>query len=112
MPSLPIDGRYRKQTEPLAYYFSEAAYINYRVFVEIEYFIALCNIPLPQLKDLNGDTFEELRMISRNFTFEDAEEVKAIEKVTNHDVKAVEYYVKKKFDKLKIRNTRNSSTSG
>jgi adenylosuccinate lyase len=100
----PIDGRYRKQTEPLAYYFSEAAYINYRVFVEIEYFIALCSIPLPELKGLNGDTFEELRMISRNFTFEDAEEVKQIEKTTNHDVKAVEYYVKKKFDKLKIRN--------
>ncbi len=100
----PIDGRYRKQTEPLAYYFSEAAYINYRVFVEIEYFIALCNIPLPGLQDLNGDTYEELRMISRNFSFEDAEEVKAIEKITNHDVKAVEYYVKKKFDKLKIRN--------
>jgi adenylosuccinate lyase len=100
----PIDGRYRKQTEPLAYYFSEAAYINYRVFVEIEYFIALCNIPLPELKGLNGDTCEELRMISRNFTFEDAEEVKQIEKTTNHDVKAVEYYVKKKFDKLKIRN--------
>jgi adenylosuccinate lyase len=100
----PIDGRYRKQTEALAYYFSEAAYINYRVFVEIEYFIALCSIPLPELKGLNGETFEELRMISRNFSFEDAEEVKAIEKVTNHDVKAVEYYVKKKFDKLKIRN--------
>jgi adenylosuccinate lyase len=100
----PIDGRYRKQTEPLAYYFSEAAYINYRVFVEIEYFIALCKLPLPELKGLNGDTFEELRTISRNFSFEDAEEVKQIEKVTNHDVKAVEYYVKKKFDKLKIRN--------
>jgi adenylosuccinate lyase len=100
----PIDGRYRKQTEPLAYYFSEAAYINYRVFVEIEYFIALCKIPLPELKVLNGDTFEELRTISRNFSFEDAEEVKQIEKITNHDVKAVEYYVKKKFDKLKIKN--------
>jgi adenylosuccinate lyase len=100
----PIDGRYRKQTEPLAYYFSEAAYINYRVFVEIEYFIALCKLPLPELKGLNGDTFEELRTISRNFSFEDAEEVKQIEKTTNHDVKAVEYYVKKKFDKLKIRN--------
>lgn len=100
----PIDGRYRKQTEPLAYYFSEAAFINYRVFVEIEYFIALCKIPLPELKGVNGEIFEELRLISRNFSFEDAEEVKQIEKTTNHDVKAVEYYVKKKFDKLKIRN--------
>ena len=100
----PIDGRYRKQTEPLAYYFSEAAYINYRVFIEIEYFIALCKIPLPELKGANGEIFEELRLISRNFSFEDAEEVKQIEKITNHDVKAVEYYVKKKFDKLKIRN--------
>lgn len=99
----PIDGRYRKQTEPLAYYFSEAAYINYRVFVEIEYFIALCNIPLPQLKDFDRSLFEELRGISRNFTFVDAEEVKQIEKTTNHDVKAVEYYVKKRFEKLKLK---------
>jgi adenylosuccinate lyase len=100
----PVDGRYRKQTETLAYYFSEAAYINYRVFVEIEYFIALCNIPLPQLKDFDNKYFEELRSISRNFTFEDAEEVKLIEKTTNHDVKAVEYYVKKQFEKLKLKN--------
>jgi len=99
----PVDGRYRKQTETLAYYFSEAAYINYRVFVEIEYFIALCNIPLPQLKDFDKGKFEELRAISRNFTFEDAEEVKQIEKTTNHDVKAVEYYVKKRFEKLKLK---------
>lgn len=100
----PIDGRYRKQTEPLAYYFSEAAYINYRVFVEIEYFIALCNIPLPQLEDFDKALFEDLRAISRNFTFQDAEEVKQIEKTTNHDVKAVEYYVKKQFEKLKLKN--------
>jgi adenylosuccinate lyase len=99
----PVDGRYRKQTEPLAYYFSEAAYINYRVFVEIEYFIALCEIPLPQLKDFDKGLFEELRAISRNFTFLDAEEVKQIEKTTNHDVKAVEYYVKKRFEKLKLK---------
>ena len=99
----PIDGRYRKQIEPLAYYFSEAAYINYRVFVEIEYFIALCNIPLPQLKDFDKNLFEELRAISRNFTFEDAEDVKQIEKTTNHDVKAVEYYVRKRFEKLKLK---------
>ena len=96
----PIDGRYRKQTEGLAYYFSEAAYINYRVFVEIEYFIALCNIPLPQLKDFDKSRFEDLRAISRDFSFQDAFEVKAIEKITNHDVKAVEYYVRKKFEKL------------
>ena len=99
----PVDGRYRKQTEPLAYFFSEAAYINYRVFVEIEYFIALCEIPLPALQDFDRDRFDELRAISRNFTFADADEVKAIEKTTNHDVKAVEYYVKKKFDKLGLK---------
>lgn len=99
----PIDGRYRKQIEPLAYYFSEAAYINYRVFVEIEYFIALCELPLPQLIDFDKSMFEELRAISRNFTFEDADEVKLIEKTTNHDVKAVEYYVKKRFEKLKLK---------
>lgn len=99
----PVDGRYRKQIETLAYYFSEAAYINYRVFVEIEYFIALCEIPLPQLKDFDKNLFEELRSISRNFTFEDAEEVKLIEKTTNHDVKAVEYYVRKRFEKLKLK---------
>ncbi len=102
----PVDGRYRKQTETLAYYFSEAAYINYRVFVEIEYFIALCNIPLPQLKDFDKGLFEELQAISKNFTFEDADEVKQIEKTTNHDVKAVEYYVKKRFDKLKLKQYR------
>jgi adenylosuccinate lyase len=99
----PVDGRYRKQTENLAYYFSEAAYINYRVFVEIEYFIALCELPLPQLKDFDKGLFEDLRAISRNFTFLDAEEVKQIEKTTNHDVKAVEYYVKKRFEKLKLK---------
>jgi adenylosuccinate lyase len=99
----PVDGRYRKQTETLAYYFSEAAYINYRVFVEIEYFIALCNIPLPQLKDFDKGLYEELRAISRNFTFPDAEEVKQIEKTTNHDVKAVEYYVKKRFERMKLK---------
>jgi adenylosuccinate lyase len=99
----PVDGRYRKHVEPLAYYFSEAAYINYRVFVEIEYFIALCQIPLPQLKDFDKSLFEELRAISRNFTFTDAEDVKQIEKTTNHDVKAVELYVKKRFEKMKLK---------
>ncbi len=96
----PIDGRYHKQTESLAYYFSEAAFINYRVFVEIEYFIALCEIPLPGLKSFDKDKFDELRAISHNFSFNDAHEVKDIEKTTNHDVKAVEYYIKNKFDKL------------
>ena len=96
----PIDGRYHKQTESLAYYFSEAAFINYRVFVEIEYFIALCEIPLPGLKSFDKDKFDELRAISHDFSFNDAHEVKDIEKTTNHDVKAVEYYIKKKFDKL------------
>lgn len=96
----PADGRYRKATESLAYYFSEAALINYRIFVEIEYFIALCELPLPQLKDFDQKDFGSLRAISKNFTFEEAEEVKKIEKVTNHDVKSVEYYLKKQFDKL------------
>ncbi|MBI9037378.1 MAG: adenylosuccinate lyase [Bacteroidales bacterium] len=96
----PIDGRYRKQTEALCYYFSEAAFINYRVFVEIEYFIALSQIPLPQLKDIDSNIHDQLRSISKVFTFKDANEVKEIEKKTNHDVKAVEYYLRKKFDKL------------
>ena len=99
----PVDGRYHKQTETLSYYFSEAAFINYRVFVEIEYFIALCELPLPELKDFDHSRIDELRAISRNFTFKDAEEVKKIEKITNHDVKAVEYYLKKKFDKLDLK---------
>ncbi len=94
----PVDGRYRKTTESLAYYFSEAAFINYRIFVEIEYFIALCKIPLPQLKDFDNNLFEKLRAISRDFTFEEAQLVKDIEKTTNHDVKAVEYYLKEKFE--------------
>lgn len=98
----PIDGRYRKQVEGLAYYFSEAALINYRVFVEVEYFIALCKIPLPQLEDFNQSMIDELRAVCRDFTFQDAQEVKEIESVTNHDVKAVEYFLKKKFDKLGI----------
>jgi len=102
----PVDGRYHKQTEALAFYFSEAAFINYRVFVEIEYFIALCEIPLPELKDFDQVRFDDLRAVSRNFTFKDAEEVKQIEKTTNHDVKAVEYYLKKKFDKLGLKKYR------
>jgi adenylosuccinate lyase len=96
----PVDGRYRKQVEGLAYFFSEAALINYRVFVEAEYFIALCQIPLPQLKNVTTADFENLRALCRDFTFNDAAEVKEIEATTNHDVKAVEYYLKKKFDKI------------
>jgi adenylosuccinate lyase len=94
----PIDGRYRGKIEPLAAYFSEFALIRYRVRVEIEYFIALCEYPLPQLKDFNHDLFDTLRAIYRDFTEEDARRVKDIEKVTNHDVKAVEYFIKERID--------------
>jgi adenylosuccinate lyase len=96
----PIDGRYRKYVEGLSYYFSEAALINYRVFIEIEYFIALVNLELPEMKGFDKSKIESLRAICRDFTFRDAEDVKNIEKTTNHDVKAVEYYLKKEFDKL------------
>lgn len=96
----PIDGRYHGKTEQLAEYFSEYALIGYRVKVEIEYFIALCELPLPQLADADHDKFEQLRDIYRNFSVEDAQRVKDIEKVTNHDVKAVEYFLKEKFDEL------------
>ncbi|MDX1363999.1 adenylosuccinate lyase [Arenibacter latericius] len=96
----PIDGRYRSKTASLAPYFSEEALIKYRVLVEIEYFIALCEIPLPQLSDFDTTKFPALREIYSNFTSEDANAIKEIEKVTNHDVKAVEYFIKKKFDQL------------
>jgi len=98
----PIDGRYRKHTEKLADYFSEAALIKYRVHVEIEYFIALCELPLPQLKGISKKTFESFRGISKNFSLKDAEKIKEIEKTTNHDVKAVEYFIKEKLDALKL----------
>ena len=99
----PIDGRYSRQTEPLREYFSEYALIKYRVRVEIEYFIALCRIPLPQLADFDSSKFEALRDIYRNMTPEDAAKVKEIEKVTNHDVKAVEYFIKDRFkDKINL----------
>lgn len=98
----PIDGRYRKNVEGLSYYFSEAGLINYRVFVEVEYFIALLDLGLPQLKGFDRSKIEDLRAICRDFTFKDAEDVKKIEKTTNHDVKAVEYYLKKEFEKLGI----------
>jgi adenylosuccinate lyase len=96
----PIDGRYRLTTQNLANYFSEAALIKYRVFVEIEYFIALCEEGLPSLAAFDKSKYPELRNIYLAFTEEDAEEVKETEKVTNHDVKAVEYFIKKKFDNL------------
>ena len=98
----PVDGRYSRQTEPLREYFSEYALIKYRVRVEIEYFIALCQIPLPQLADFDNSKFEALRDIYRNMTPEDAAKVKDIEKVTNHDVKAVEYFIKDRFKEMDI----------
>jgi adenylosuccinate lyase len=96
----PIDGRYRSKVDNLGKYFSEEALIKYRVLVEIEYFIALCEIPLPQLKSISPSSFENLRAIYQNFTPVDASEIKEIEKVTNHDVKAVEYFIKEKFNEL------------
>jgi len=100
----PIDGRYRSKTKPLSAYFSEEALIKYRVQVEIEYFIALCELPLPQLTDFNPSLFEELRSIYKHFSNEDALEIKEIESTTNHDVKAVEYFIKKEFDKLELQS--------
>jgi adenylosuccinate lyase len=96
----PVDGRYSNKVENLWKYFSEFALIKYRVFVEVEYFIALCEIPLPQLKEINGEKINSLREIHLNFSIENAERVKDIESITNHDVKAVEYFVKEEFDKL------------
>ena len=96
----PIDGRYRSKTEPLAGYFSEYALIRYRVRVEIEYFITLCELPLPQLQDFNPALFGRLRSIYQEFSEEDAQRVKDIEKITNHDVKAVEYFIKEQFDAI------------
>ncbi|RKR82722.1 adenylosuccinate lyase [Mucilaginibacter gracilis] len=96
----PVDGRYHNTTQQLSAYFSEAALIKYRVFVEIEYFIALCQKPLPQLQSFDATLFEKLRDIYRLFTEADAQSIKDIEKITNHDVKAVEYFIKQKFDAL------------
>ena len=98
----PIDGRYRDKVESLANYFSESALIRYRVMVEIEYFISLCEIPLPQLKQFDHKLFDNLKEIYLNFTIDDAQRVKDIEKITNHDVKAVEYFIKEKFDTLNL----------
>jgi adenylosuccinate lyase len=98
----PVDGRYRKITEKLANYFSESALIKYRVFVEIEYFIALCETKLPGLTQFDTTKFETLRLIYKNFNDTDAQQVKDTESITNHDVKAVEYFIKTKFDELNL----------
>jgi adenylosuccinate lyase len=100
----PIDGRYRDKISKLTDYFSEEALIKYRVRVEIEYFISLCEIPLPQLEKFNHHLFDDLRKIYVNFTTEDAQKIKDIERITNHDVKAVEYFIKEKFDVLGLQN--------
>ena len=98
----PIDGRYRSKVDALGNYFSEEALIKYRVLVEIEYFISLCELPLPQLESVSNSIFEDLRGIYKDFTTLDASAIKDIEKVTNHDVKAVEYFIKEKFDALNL----------
>ena len=96
----PVDGRYRSKTEKLENYFSEYALIRYRVRVEVEYFIALCQIPLPQLAGVEASIFPSLRAIYQDFSIADAERIKTIEQTTNHDVKAVEYFLKEQFDRL------------
>ena len=98
----PIDGRYRSKTESLSAYFSEEALIRYRVLVEIEYFIALCELPLPQLSNVNPSVFSALRSLYENFSTADAQAIKDIEQTTNHDVKAVEYFIKQAFDRLNL----------
>lgn len=100
----PIDGRYRDKVEELAPYFSEFGLIKYRVLIEIEYFVALCDLPIPQLRDVDPEIFHQLRKIYKEFSVEDATRVKEIEKVTNHDVKAVEYFLKEKFDELNLQD--------
>ena len=98
----PIDGRYRNKTQELENFFSEAALIRYRVLVEVEYFISLCQIPLPQLAGFNANLHEDLRKLYNEFSLADAKAIKEIENVTNHDVKAVEYFIKEAFDHLEI----------
>ncbi len=102
----PIDGRYRSKVDELAIYFSEYALIRYRVFVEIEYFIALAELPLPQLKQISKDNYEQLRSIYKDFTIEETQRIKDIEKITNHDVKAVEYFIKEKFIQLGLSSSK------
>ncbi len=98
----PIDGRYRSKTISLSPYFSEEALIKYRVLVEIEYFIALCEAEIPQLSTVDATLFDSLRSIYQNFSSEDAQKIKDTEKVTNHDVKAVEYFIKDQFETLNL----------
>jgi adenylosuccinate lyase len=100
----PVDGRYREPVEKLAEYFSESALIRYRIRVEVEYFIALCNLPLPQLADVDRAMFENLRRLYKDFSQKDAQKIKDIEKATNHDVKAVEYYIKDAFDGMGLKH--------
>ena len=98
----PVDGRYRIKTKPLSPYYSEFGLIQYRVRVEVEYFIALCELPLPQLSDFPSSIFEDLRSVYQHLSLDQAQQIKDIEKVTNHDVKAVEYFLKQTFDELAI----------
>ena len=98
----PVDGRYQSKTAPLSGYFSEQALIAYRVKVEVEYFIALCRLPLPQLTDFNRSLFGELRNLYLNFGADQANRIKETERTTNHDVKAVEYFLREEFDRLGI----------
>ncbi|HCC85747.1 MAG TPA: adenylosuccinate lyase, partial [Porphyromonadaceae bacterium] len=98
----PVDGRYRDKTGELSAYFSEYALIRYRVKVEIEYFIALCEARIEPLHQVDQSLFDGLRQLYRNFSNSDAQQVKEIEKITNHDVKAVEYFLKEKFDQLHL----------
>jgi len=98
----PIDGRYAQKTKSLSAYFSEEALIKYRIQVEIEYFIALCELPLPQLTTIDSNVFDKLRSIYTSFSSEDAQTIKETEKITNHDVKAVEYFIKDKLDELNL----------
>lgn len=104
----PVDGRYRSKCEHLDEYFSEFGLIRYRVKVEVEYFIALCEIPLPQLKDVPAASLEKLRDIYHDFSLADASRIKEIEATTNHDVKAVEYFLKEKFDAMGLDRDRKS----
>ncbi|MDR2064621.1 MAG: adenylosuccinate lyase [Prevotellaceae bacterium] len=98
----PIDGRYRQQTEKLSLYFSEYGLIKYRIMVEVEYFIALCELPLPQLEKFDKSYYDKLRNLYLDFNIDNAQSIKQTEKITNHDVKAVEYFLKKKFDELNL----------
>lgn len=102
----PIDGRYASKTNSLSPYFSESALIKYRLRIEIEYFISLCELPLPQLKGFDKNLYKDLRSIYKDFSLEDAEKVKSIEAVTNHDVKAVEYFIKEKMDELGLKDSK------